>query len=81
MLRTADRSAVAVRPEKIQIDTAAGDREGENSFAGHVVEVGYLGGVSVYRIKLDNGLEMKATVANRAPRRAAPPAASAIGSG
>jgi putrescine transport system ATP-binding protein len=26
--------------------------------------VGYLGGLSVYKIKLDNGLEMKATVTN-----------------
>jgi putrescine transport system ATP-binding protein len=29
-----------------------------------VAEVGYLGGLSVYKIKLDNGLEMKATVTN-----------------
>ncbi len=68
--------AVAVRPEKIQIDTAAGTANTENSFAGHVVQVEYLGGVLAYRIKLDNGLEMKATVANRASRRASPPAAS-----
>jgi putrescine transport system ATP-binding protein len=67
---------VAVRPEKIQIDTAPGTAKTENSFAGHVIQVEYLGGVLAYRIKLDNGLEMKATVANRAPRRAAPPAAS-----
>ena len=29
------------------------------------MEVGYLGGVSIYKVKLDNGLDMKATVANR----------------
>jgi putrescine transport system ATP-binding protein len=27
--------------------------------------VGYLGGVSIYKIKLDNGLDMKATAVNR----------------
>jgi putrescine transport system ATP-binding protein len=67
--------AVAVRPEKIQIDTAAGTAKTENSFAGHVIQVEYLGGVLAYRIKLDNGLEMKASVANRA-RHALPPPAS-----
>jgi putrescine transport system ATP-binding protein len=56
---------VAVRPEKVQIDTAAEHVSKENGFAGRVAEIGYLGGVSVYKIKLDNGMDMKATVANR----------------
>ena len=30
-----------------------------------MTEIGYLGGVSVFKVKLDNGLDMKATVANR----------------
>jgi putrescine transport system ATP-binding protein len=54
---------VALRPEKIQI--AAGRAGDENAFAGRVIEVGYLGGMSVYKVKLDNGLEMRAAVANR----------------
>jgi len=54
---------VALRPEKIQIETRG--LSDENCFSGQVVDVGYLGGVSVYKIKLDNGLDMKATVANR----------------
>ena len=37
----------------------------ENCFAGRVAEVGYLGGVSIYKVRLDNGLDMKATAANR----------------
>ena len=57
--------AVAVRPEKVQIETAASRVSDENCFAGCVTEVGYLGGVSIYKVKLDNGLDMKATVANR----------------
>ena len=64
--------SVAVRPEKVQIDTTAVRAGDENCFAGCVVEVGYLGGVSIYKIKLDNGLGMKATVANRT-RLAEPP--------
>ena len=52
---------VAVRPEKVQIDTAAARASDENSFAGRVAEVGYLGGVSIYKVRLDNGLDMKAT--------------------
>jgi putrescine transport system ATP-binding protein len=47
----------------------AGD---ENCFVGSVAEVGYLGGVSIYKIKLDNGFVMKATAINRA-RLAEPP--------
>ncbi len=56
---------VAVRPEKVRIDTSASRVSDENCFAGRVVEVGYLGGVSIYKVALDNGLRMKATVANR----------------
>jgi putrescine transport system ATP-binding protein len=64
--------SVALRPEKIRIDTIASTPgRDENCFAGRVVEVGYLGGVSVYKVKLDNGLDMKAAVANRT-RRAVP---------
>ena len=63
---------VAVRPEKIQIDTTAPRADDGNCFAGCVSEIGYLGGVSIYKIKLDSGLVMKATVVNRA-RLAGPP--------
>jgi putrescine transport system ATP-binding protein len=56
--------AVAVRPEKVQIDSAP-NTNGENSFAGRVTEIGYLGGVSIYKFRLDSGLDMKATVTNR----------------
>lgn len=58
--------AVALRPEKIQLDTTApSPASDENRFAGRVTEIGYLGGVSVFKVKLDNGLDMKATIANR----------------
>ena len=57
---------VALRPEKVRIDgIAASPASNENCFAGRVTEVGYRGGLSIYKIKLDNGLDMKATVTNR----------------
>jgi putrescine transport system ATP-binding protein len=71
LLVTADATpgmtvAVAFRPEKTRIDMiAASPASNENCFSGRVTEMGYLGGLSVYKIKLDNGLEMKTTVTNR----------------
>ena len=56
---------MALRPEKVQIDAQPLAASAENSFAGRVVDIGYLGDVSVYKVKLDNGLDIKATTANR----------------
>jgi putrescine transport system ATP-binding protein len=56
---------LALRPEKIQIEREAGRAGSENSFAGCVVDVGYLGDMSVYKVRLDNGLDMRAAAANR----------------
>ena len=58
--------SVALRPEKIEIDTEASRVGSENRLTGRVVEVGYLGDTSIYKIKLDSGLDIRATVANRA---------------
>src|SRR3954469_23358243 len=40
---------VALRPEKIELDTKAPVAGGDNSFAGRVSEIGYLGGLSIYK--------------------------------
>jgi putrescine transport system ATP-binding protein len=64
--------SVAVRPEKIQIAKADARASGENSFAGCVAEIAYLGGVSIYKVRLDNGLDMKAIDINRT-RQTEPP--------
>jgi putrescine transport system ATP-binding protein len=56
---------VALRPEKIELDTKAPVAGAENSFSGRVSEIGYLGGTSICKIWLDNGIEMKAAVVNR----------------
>ncbi len=56
---------VAVRPEKIRVASEAPAAADENSFAGAVLDIGYLGDISIFKIKLDNGLVLKAAEANR----------------
>ena len=49
--------AVALRPEKIRIAHAQPRwREPENGAAGVVTEIGYLGTLSLYKVRLDGGL-------------------------
>jgi putrescine transport system ATP-binding protein len=58
-------ACAALRPEKIQIELTQPSNSDGNCFAGRVLDVGYLGGTSLYKVGLDNGLEMRAAVANR----------------
>jgi putrescine transport system ATP-binding protein len=61
---------IAVRPEKIEMSRLA-EPDGEaaaepaNTVTGEVIDIGYLGTISVYRVKLASGLTMTATVPNR----------------
>jgi len=50
------------------LDTEAGRAGAENSFAGRVVEIGYLGDTSIYKVRLDGGPDIRAAVANRTRR-------------
>jgi len=54
---------VALRPEKLRIATAP-PAASENCVAGRVAEIAYLGNVSVYKVRLDNGFVMKAQLPN-----------------
>src|SRR5712691_275518 len=54
---------VALRPEKVRIAHAP-PTEGENCVVGQVGNIGYLDDLSVYKVRLDNGIVMKAAVAN-----------------
>jgi putrescine transport system ATP-binding protein len=54
---------VALRPEKLSVATAP-PAANENCVAGRVTEVAYLGNVSIYNVRLDNGLVMKARLPN-----------------
>jgi len=55
---------VAVRPEKIRMTREPVVPGLDNCVAGTVVDVGYLGDVSVYRLRIRDGSQIKAAVAN-----------------
>jgi putrescine transport system ATP-binding protein len=55
---------VALRPEKVRIARELPARPEENCVAGTVGTIGYLGDLSIYQVRLDNGFVMKAAVVN-----------------
>jgi putrescine transport system ATP-binding protein len=55
---------VGVRPERVRITDEKPSPGLENCFAGTIVEVGYLGDLSVYQIRIADGSRLKAAVAN-----------------
>ncbi len=54
----------AIRPEKVQISLEAPPAGTPNVLTGEVWDIGYLGDISVYRVRLAGGSIVKATVAN-----------------
>ena len=54
----------AIRPEKVQISLEAPPAGTSNVLSGEVWDIGYLGDISVYRVRLAGGSIVKATVAN-----------------
>lgn len=54
---------IALRPEKVRIATAP-PAENKNQAFGRVWDISYFGDLSVYKVKLDDGSIMKASVAN-----------------
>jgi putrescine transport system ATP-binding protein len=61
----------AVRPEKLRICADVPPPGSENCFSGRVAEICYLGDLSIYKIRLDNGAVMQAAAVNesRPPAR------------
>ena len=55
---------VAVRPEKVRIAREAAPSGLANSVAATVVEIGYLGDTSLYRLRIRDGSQVKAVIAN-----------------
>ena len=65
---------VALRPEKIRISKQAPDNDGFNMIKGMVDDIGYLGGTSTYRIKIDGDRIVEITSPNQArPKDGNPP--------
>lgn len=58
------RAFMAVRPEKIRIALTPPLGGGLNHVAGRVVDIGYLGDMSIYKVRLDDGATMRASLAN-----------------
>src|SRR3954465_7961177 len=56
--------ALALRPEKIRLSHKAPDGAFENGAAGTVTDIGYLGTLSLYKVRVDGGLVLKAAVMN-----------------
>ncbi len=55
---------VALRPEKVRIAREPPAMADENAVAGQVMDIGYLGDLSIYKVRLDNGFIIKAAAAN-----------------
>jgi putrescine transport system ATP-binding protein len=63
--------SVAIRPEKIKLSrrgpvSEAGGAPAMNRLEGLVTEVNYLGGVTTYKVRLDTGAVLRASMANTA---------------
>jgi putrescine transport system ATP-binding protein len=55
---------VAVRPERMRLTHDPPSPGLENCLAGTVLEIGYLGELSIYRVRLADGSQVKAAIAN-----------------
>ncbi len=62
---TGDTVWFAVRPEKVAISHDPPPHTAINAVEGEVWDIGYLGDISVYHVRLDSGVVIKATTANR----------------
>jgi putrescine transport system ATP-binding protein len=56
--------AIALRPEKLRFATEKPEGVGENCVAGRVGDIAYLGDISLYRVRLDDGAVFTASRAN-----------------
>ena len=55
---------IALRPEKLSISLTSQATADENCIAGRVSDLGYLGDLSTYKVRLDNGFMMQTAQAN-----------------
>jgi putrescine transport system ATP-binding protein len=56
--------SIALRPEKVRIQSGPAPYDAPNAMRGQVCDIGYLGGVSIYKVRLDDGAVLKVAVAN-----------------
>jgi putrescine transport system ATP-binding protein len=63
--KVGDQVWFAIRPEKIRISLDAPLPGSPNTLSGEVWDIGYLGDVSIYHVRLANGSTVTATVTNQ----------------
>jgi spermidine/putrescine transport system ATP-binding protein len=68
--KSGTHGTLAIRPEHLRISPHAERAELKNHFAGIIGEYLYLGDVTVYKVRLDNGLLIEALATNAGPGRA-----------
>jgi putrescine transport system ATP-binding protein len=59
---------IALRPEKLRLAATKPEGVGENCVAGRVHDIAYLGDVSLYKVRLDDGATMTASLTNASRR-------------
>jgi len=64
--KAGDTVWAAIRPEKVRIGREPPAQTGVNCVAGQVWDIGYLGDLSTYKVRLGSGFVMKAAAANMA---------------
>ncbi len=64
-VRVGSRIWIAIRPEKIHLSKDPPTEAGPNQAFGMVEDIGYLGGISIYKIKLENGRIIDVTSPNQ----------------
>jgi len=62
--KAGDTVWVALRPEKVRLSSTPPEGAAANCVAGQIWDVGYLGDVSTYKVRLADGFVMKAAAAN-----------------
>ena len=59
-----DSAWLAIRPEKVRISLDAPAETGRNCLSGEVWDIGYLGDMSIYHVRLDSGHVVKSAQSN-----------------
>ena len=62
-VRAGDGVTVMVRPEKIQVSREAA--QGVNAMTGTILDIAYLGDLSIYHVAVADGFRMQVAMANR----------------
>lgn len=59
-----DLVCIAIRPEKIRIDISVAAASSANRLSGELTEIGFLGGVSICKVRLDSGVVLRIALPN-----------------